>query len=119
MDGSGVPHMTVSGGVLSLGGKLHIPLEGVVQRAGSEIFINIPKLVASKMPWHESPTQQSQQDKRGPPLDSVSDSRELSAGRQRRDEGGRVRGRAGGHRAERSSRRWDSVIGSDRGNEAS
>lgn len=69
---SGVPYMTVSGGLLSLGGKLHIPLETVVQRAGSEIFINIPKLVAAKMPWQEPPTSQAQREKHGPSLDSVS-----------------------------------------------
>lgn len=70
-DGSGVPYMTVSGGILTLGGKLHIPLETVVQRAGTDIFINIPELVATKMPWHEPPTRETQQDKEGVPLDSV------------------------------------------------
>lgn len=71
-DGSGVPYMTVSTGVMGIGGKLHIPLDAVAQRAGSEIFVNIPKLVAGKMPWHDPPTPQMQQDKFGPPLDSVS-----------------------------------------------
>lgn len=52
-------------------GKLHIPLEAVVQRAGNEVFINIPKLVVAKMPWHEAPTLQAQAEKQGPPGASV------------------------------------------------
>lgn len=66
-----VPHMQVSSGVLGLGDKLYIPLEAVVQRAGSEVFVNIPKLVAAKMPWHEPPTAQTQRDTQGPPLAGV------------------------------------------------
>jgi ureidoacrylate peracid hydrolase len=66
-----VPYFTVSTGVLGIGSKLHIPLETVVQRSGSEVFINIPKLVAGKMPWHEPPSAQGHRDKLGPPEDSV------------------------------------------------
>lgn len=66
-----VPYMTVSTGVMGIGGKLHIPLEAVVHRAGDEVFVNIPKLVAGKMPWHEPPTPLSQQEKFGPPLANV------------------------------------------------
>lgn len=65
--GEPVPYMTVSTGVLGIGAKLHIPLEAVVQRAGDEVFINIPKLVVAKMPWHEAPTRQAQEEKQGPP----------------------------------------------------
>lgn len=67
----GVPYMTVSTGVLGIGGKLHIPLEAIVQRSGNEVFINIPKLVAGKMPWHEPPSPQGYREKLGPGESSV------------------------------------------------
>lgn len=69
--GEAVPYMTVSTGLMGIGDKLHIPLEAVVQRAGNEVFINIPKLVVAKMPWHEPPTMQAQTEKQGPPGASV------------------------------------------------
>lgn len=68
--GSGISYMTVSAGLLGTG-KLYIPLETVAQRAGSEVFINIPKLVVAKMPWHEPPTLQAYRDKLGPPAADV------------------------------------------------
>lgn len=67
----GVPYMSVSAGLLGIKGKLHIPLEAVVQRSGSDVFINLPKLVAGKMPWHEPPTLQGYRDKQGPGEESV------------------------------------------------
>lgn len=68
--GSGISYMTVSAGLLGTG-KLYIPVEAVVQRSGSEVFVNIPKLVAEKMPWHEPPTLQSYRDKLGPAATQV------------------------------------------------
>lgn len=62
----GVPYMTVSTGVLGIGGKLHIPLEAVVQRSANQVFVNIPKLVAGKMPWHDPPSAQAYREKMGP-----------------------------------------------------
>jgi ureidoacrylate peracid hydrolase len=69
--GEQVPYVTVSTGVLGIGSKLHIPVEAIVQRSGREVFVNIPKLVASKMPWHEPPTLQEQRAKFGPQENSV------------------------------------------------
>jgi len=43
-----------------------IPLDAVVKRAGTEIFINVPKLVVGNMPWNEPPSRTEQQAKRGP-----------------------------------------------------
>ncbi len=43
-----------------------IPLEAVVRRAGSEVFINVPKLVIEQMPWDEPPSRARQRAKRGP-----------------------------------------------------
>lgn len=44
----------------------YIPLDAVVRQAGDKVFINLPKMVVSKMPWGEPPTFASQQDKYGP-----------------------------------------------------
>ncbi len=44
----------------------YIPLEAVVRRAGTEVFINVPKLVIGQMPWGEPPSRATQQAKRGP-----------------------------------------------------
>jgi nicotinamidase-related amidase len=44
----------------------YIPLDAVVKRAGTEVFINVPKVVLRDMAWSESPTRAEQQTKRGP-----------------------------------------------------
>ena len=44
----------------------YIPLEAVVRRAGTEVFINVPKLVMGHMPWGEPPSRAAQEAKRGP-----------------------------------------------------
>jgi ureidoacrylate peracid hydrolase len=44
----------------------YIPLDAVVKRSGNEVFINIPKIVVSKMPWGEPPTRASLHEKQGP-----------------------------------------------------
>lgn len=41
-------------------------MHAVVKRAGTTVFINVPKLVVGYMPWNEPPTAQAQQAKRGP-----------------------------------------------------
>ncbi|MBW3650378.1 MAG: cysteine hydrolase, partial [Actinobacteria bacterium] len=43
-----------------------IPLDAVVKRAGTQVFVNVPKLVASKMPWGEPPSAEERADKIGP-----------------------------------------------------
>jgi ureidoacrylate peracid hydrolase len=45
----------------------YIPLDAVVKRAGSEVFINVPKLVVGKMPWDQPPSRDEQRSKLGPP----------------------------------------------------
>ncbi|MCA1673050.1 MAG: hypothetical protein LC799_12930, partial [Actinobacteria bacterium] len=44
----------------------YIPLDAVVKRSGTTVFINVPTLVVGYMPWNEPPTAQAQQAKRGP-----------------------------------------------------
>ncbi len=43
-----------------------IPLEAVVRRAGTDVFVNVPKLVVGMMPWGEPPARAAQREKRGP-----------------------------------------------------
>ncbi|MBA3716561.1 MAG: cysteine hydrolase, partial [Pyrinomonadaceae bacterium] len=44
----------------------YIPLDAVIKRAGTEVFINIPKLVIGEMPWGEPPSRTDRQAKHGP-----------------------------------------------------
>ena len=44
----------------------YIPLEAIVKRAGTDVFINIPKLFVGEMPWSEPPSPTERQAKRGP-----------------------------------------------------
>jgi len=44
----------------------YIPLDAVVKRAGTDIFINIPKLILPTMPWSEPPSRTDRQAKHGP-----------------------------------------------------
>jgi ureidoacrylate peracid hydrolase len=48
-----------------------IPLNAVVKRAGTEVFINVPKLVVGKMPWSEPPSRVDRQAKLGPRAEDV------------------------------------------------
>jgi hypothetical protein len=43
-----------------------IPLDAVVKRAGTEVFINVPKVVVGNMPWNEPPSRAERQAKQGP-----------------------------------------------------
>jgi len=43
-----------------------IPLDAVVLRSGSDVFINVPKLFVGQMPWSKPPSTAEQQAKRGP-----------------------------------------------------
>jgi ureidoacrylate peracid hydrolase len=44
----------------------YIPLEAVTKRSGTDVFINIPKLVVGEMPWKEAPTRKDRTAKQGP-----------------------------------------------------
>jgi len=43
-----------------------VPLDAVVKRAGTQVFVNVPKLVAAKMPWGEPPSADEWTAKLGP-----------------------------------------------------
>jgi hypothetical protein len=49
----------------------YIPLDAVVKRSGTDVFINIPKLVIGVMPWSEPPSRVEMQAKFGLPADGV------------------------------------------------
>jgi hypothetical protein len=49
----------------------YIPLDAVTKRAGTEVFINLPKLVVGEMPWKEAPTRQDRTAKQGPAAGEV------------------------------------------------
>ncbi len=49
----------------------YIPLDAVIKRAGSDVIVNIPKMVAGKMPWSAPPTRETVKDKQGQPSSQV------------------------------------------------
>lgn len=49
----------------------YIPMDAVVKRSGTEVFVNIPKIVVDKMPWSEPPTSRSLREKQGPSAQDV------------------------------------------------
>lgn len=62
-------HIKVDTGILR--SDLYIPLDAVAHRSKGKLYINIPKLVASKMPWTEAPTRDGQAHKTGQPASEV------------------------------------------------
>ena len=59
-----LPHLVVRRGMLR--SDLYVPMDAVVRRAGSALFINIPKLVVGKMPWTDPPGRDEAIEKQGP-----------------------------------------------------
>jgi len=49
----------------------NIPLDAVVKRSGTDVFINIPKLVMGTMPWGEPPSRADRRAKHGPRVAEV------------------------------------------------
>ncbi len=64
------PYMVVRKGLI-LAEDIYIPLDAVVQKSAEEVFINVPKLVAGKMPWDRPPDRASRRDMAGPPAAEV------------------------------------------------
>ena len=44
----------------------YIPLDAITKRAGTDVFINVPKLFVAEMPWGEPPSRTDRQAKHGP-----------------------------------------------------
>jgi len=51
--------------------ETYIPMDAVVQRSGSDVYVNVPKLVAGKMPWDKPPSRFERAEKNGPPAATV------------------------------------------------
>ncbi|CAN5569163.1 hypothetical protein BH24DEI1_BH24DEI1_10170 [soil metagenome] len=49
----------------------YIPLETVVGRSGTAVFVNVPKIVVGTMPWQEPPTRRTTEEKQGLPAAEV------------------------------------------------
>jgi ureidoacrylate peracid hydrolase len=49
----------------------YIPLEAVVKRAATHVFINVPKLIIGKTPWDLPPAKETSREKRGRPAAAV------------------------------------------------
>lgn len=62
-------HLVISKGLL--GSNMYIPLEAVVKRSGTDVFINVPKIMVGKMPWKEPPTRDMRRSKQGKPSADV------------------------------------------------
>jgi ureidoacrylate peracid hydrolase len=62
-------YVLVEHGILS--DDLCIPLDAIVNRAGKEVFINVPRMVIGKMPWDHPPMRRQQREKYGPPAAQV------------------------------------------------
>ncbi len=45
----------------------YIPLDAVTKRAGTTVFINVPRIVVGKMPWNAPPARADRRKKEGPP----------------------------------------------------
>ncbi len=63
-------HMLVKRGLI-VDRDTYIPLDAVTRRAGSDVFINIPKLVVAKMPWDAPPSPADVKAKQGPPAAQI------------------------------------------------
>jgi nicotinamidase-related amidase len=49
----------------------YIPLDAVLRRSGTDVFLNIPKLIFAQLPWDKPPTRADRQAKQGPPAAEV------------------------------------------------
>ncbi len=43
-----------------------IPLDAVVKRAGTKVFVNVPRIILQNMPWDQPPSHAERQAKQGP-----------------------------------------------------
>jgi hypothetical protein len=63
-------YMLVPRGMV-FGTETYIPLDAVTKRTGTTVFINVPRLVVGKMPWHTPPARADRREKEGPPARAV------------------------------------------------
>ena len=63
-------HLVVPRGAI-LKSDMYIPLDAVVKWSGTKVFINVPKLVITSMPWYKPPMKKERQQMKGPKAESV------------------------------------------------
>jgi len=68
-EGAGLGYLVVNQGLLK--SDVYIPLDAVVRRSGTDVFINLPKLIVGKMPWTAPPTAATNEAKQGLPSAQV------------------------------------------------
>ena len=51
----------------SISADTYIPLDAITKRAGTTVFVNVPKLVIGKMGWDEPPLRSERQARIGAP----------------------------------------------------
>lgn len=51
---------------LIFGSEIYIPQDAVIKRSGTDVYVNIPKLVVGTMPWSEPPSRADRRAKQGP-----------------------------------------------------
>jgi len=49
----------------------YIPLDAVIKRNGTNVIINVPKIIVDKMPWTEPPTNTTLKEKQGQPAAQI------------------------------------------------
>lgn len=64
------PYLVVPRGLI-LHRDTYIPLDAVVKRSGTDVFINVPKLVVGKMPWDHAPARIERNANLGPAAGTV------------------------------------------------
>ena len=62
-------YLLVSRGMLSR--DIYVPFDAVVNCAGNEVFINVPKAAVDDMPWDYAASRQQRMEKFGPPAQRV------------------------------------------------
>lgn len=62
-------YLLVSRGMLSR--DIYVPFDAVVNCAGSEVFVNVPKMAVDDMPWTYAASRQQRMEKFGPQAGSV------------------------------------------------
>ena len=68
-DAAGLGYLEVRQGLLK--STVYVPLEAVVRRSGTDVFINLPTPIVASMPWTKPPTAAATSAKQGPPAAEV------------------------------------------------
>jgi ureidoacrylate peracid hydrolase len=93
-------HMVVPRGLV-FEREIFIPLEAVVKVGDGEVFVNVPRLLISMVPWGERPTSADRREKLGPRREEVADALPVTSDRAGIEPAGIAVNRASSSRATR------------------